>query len=142
MARSMVVRWPSLGSKVTVRLSDDTNRALVDDVWQNLPFSCVQDHGVVTGEIVYCWVPMVSTAEVTKMELHSEAPQGQVSYSQGTGNKIIIKYGPATEDIGAPELGVVVEEDFPTLVSVGRRAWESTYATKDLIEVVFERGEE
>jgi len=138
----MIVRWPGLHAKVSVQLAADLNADLVREVWGNLPFTCVQDHGVVTGKIMYCWVPLVSIAPVERLDKHTEAPIGRVSYSQGTGNKIIIKYGECTEDIGAPVLGIVAKEDLATLDQVGKQAWESSYLTKDLIEVVFEKGGE
>ena len=136
----MIVRWPKVGAQVNVQLADNVNPELVQEVWRSLPFTCVQDHGVVTGKIMYCWIPLVSIAPVKRLDKHTDAPIGRVSYSQGTGNKIIIKYGECTEDIGAPVLGLVPEDDILTLEHVGRLAWESTYISKDIVEVVFERG--
>ena len=140
MGRSMMMRWPAFDVVVRVNLADDVNRELVNEVWQKLPFTCVQDHGVVTGKIMYCWVPMVSTAAVRKMIKHTDANVGVVSYSQGTGNKIIVNYGKCTEDIGAPTLGMVAKQDQTKLDEMGKRAWESSYITKELIDVVFEKG--
>jgi hypothetical protein len=136
----MVMRWPAFDVVVRVDLEDDVNRDLVEEVWQNLPFTCVQDHGVVTGKIMYCWVPMVSTAVVRKTVKHTDATFGTVFYSQGTGNKIIVNYGKCTEDIGVPVLGMVAKQDHPKLEHMGKRAWESSYINKELIDVVFEKG--
>ena len=140
MARWVRIRWPELDTAIRMEI-EEKNSNLGDEIWEALPFSCVQDHGVVTGKIMYCWVPLVSTAPIHFAAWHSQAPIGRVFYSQGTGNKIIINYGVATEDIDAPVLAVVAKEDLAKLEPVGRRAWESCYITKDIIEVIFEKGE-
>ncbi len=141
MVRCVRMHWPQLKTAIRMMLADKENPELADEFWQSLPFRCVQEHGVVTGKILYCWVPMISIAPVRYSEWHSKARVGRVFYSQGTGNKVIVNYGRATEDIGAPVLGAVVKEDLDKLDPVGRRSWESTYITKEIIEVVFERQE-
>jgi len=81
MSRKMLIEFPSLGVTMTAVLEDGVNPELCDDVWENLPMDAYMEHGVVTGKIMYCWAPMISTALVHVAELHTEAPVGRVQYS-------------------------------------------------------------
>jgi hypothetical protein len=131
--------WPDFRVEVPFALEDSQNPELCQEFWDALPFECIQEHGMVTGDIIYCWTPMVSLAPVQVGQLHSESPIGRVSYSQGTGNKVIVKYGPATEDIAAPCLGLVTSEHHDELSAIGNEVWRNTMTTKRLLRVRFER---
>lgn len=139
MARLVRMRWPELEAEAVMEL-EERNRELADEFWAALPFTCVQDHGVVTGKIMYCWAPLASIVPIHYQEWHSKAPFGRVFFSQGTGNKVIINYGKATEDINAPVLGKIGSKDFAALEAIGPRVWESTYITKEIFEVHFEKA--
>ena len=95
---------------------------------------------MVTGDIIYCWTPLVSLAPVKVTNLHTESPIGRVSYSQGTGNKVIIKYGPLSEDLPAPVLGLVSADHHRSLVEIGDAVWRNTMTSKRLLPVNFERA--
>jgi hypothetical protein len=139
--RRIMIEWPELNISVEAMLEDARNPELCEEIWRELPFECIQDHGVVTGQIIYCWTPVISIAPVKVAEKHTEAPVGRISFSQATGNKIIIKYGPCTEDIAAPVLAKVVDEDLEKLRVVGKQIWESTFYNKKLYRVIFRRKE-
>jgi len=141
MSRKMLIEFPSYGVAMTAVLEDGVNPELCDDVWENLPMDAYMEHGVVTGKIMYCWAPMISTAPVHVAELHTEAPVGRVQYSQATGNKIIINYGWCSEDLPAPVLAQIVPEDLESLKVVGKNVWDAVYCTKELIPVKFSRKE-
>jgi hypothetical protein len=137
--RKVVMYWPDLEVKVPFQLEDAKNPELCDEFWDNLPFEAVQEHGMVTGKIIYTWVPIVSTAPVHFAQLHTESPIGRVSYSQGTGNKVIIKYGECSEDCPAPVLGYVPEDYHERLNFIGRSIWRNYFGPKKIIKVVFEK---
>ena len=140
--RQVKMTWPELETSVTFDLEDNLNKELCDEFWNALPLVAVQEHGVVTGEIIYSWVNMLSFAKVAFAQLHTEAPVGRVSYSQGTGNKVIVKYGPCSEDCAAPVLGLVPEKYHGDLKTVGLAIWNNYYMDKKIYRVVFEKGEE
>lgn len=121
---------------------EERNKALCDEVWEKLPFTVVQEHGMVSGELIYAWVPLVSVAEIPFRLLHTESPIGCVNYSQGTGNKIIIKYGPCNEDLSAPVLGYVQPDALESLARAGRELWFNYFNDKRIILTHFYRLEE
>ena len=138
--RQVKMTWPELDISMIFELDDEHNKALCDEFWDALPLVAVQEHGSVSGELIYCWVNMLSFAEVPFSQLHSESPFGRVSYSQGTGNKVIIKYGPVSEDCYAPVLGMVPEQYLGDLKKVGKIIWDNYYMDKKIYTVKFERG--
>jgi hypothetical protein len=140
--RTMIISWPDVGFDVTVDLESEKNPNLIDEIWNNLPMAGVQEHSMVTGKSMYTWVPMVSVAPVEyTMRIH-ETPPGTVSFSQKTGNKMIVRYGRTTEDLDTPIVGFVRREDLGKINEIGERAWQSTYRTKEILRVEFKRGEE
>lgn len=84
----------------------------------------------------------ISFAKVPFPQLHSEGPVGRVSYSQGTGNKVIVKYGEVSEDCYCPVLGLIPEKDLPAVKKVGKLMWDNYYMDKRVYTVKFEKGEE
>jgi hypothetical protein len=139
--RKIEIEWPKYGKKVTALMLDNENPELCGEFWKHLPFECVQEHGVVTGDIIYCWTPLVNTEPVRVQNKHTEAPVGRVSYSQGTGNKIIIKYGLCSEDLNAPILAQVIENDLEDLKWVSKEIWNNTMGKKEIIKVIFTKKE-
>lgn len=121
---------------------EERNWALCDEIWEALPFSTVQEHGMVSGELIYSWVPLISTAEIPFALLYTQSPIGCVTYSQGTGNKIIVKYGPCNEDLPAPVLGYVREDALESLAHAGREVWFNYFNDKKVIVTNFSRCEE
>lgn len=139
--RRMKIEWPELKTSIEAILEDSRNPELCDEIWKELPFECIQEHGVVTGKIIYCWTPVVSMAPVRVAQKHTDAPVGRVSYSQGTGNKVIIKYGECTEDIGAPVLAKIDKKDIEKLKKIGKEIWYHVYCSKEIYRVRFSRKE-
>ncbi|MED6125541.1 hypothetical protein PIB30_069453, partial [Stylosanthes scabra] len=103
-----------------------------------LPFTVLQDHAVVSGESMYAWAPVISTAPVHVKERQCDAPVGRIRYSQATGNKIIVQYGEVSEDIGTPVLGEIMAEYQDKLREVGREVRKSTFQTKEIILLTIE----
>ena len=139
--RKMLMEFPDFKMKMTIEL-DEANKELVDEVWNALPFTSVQEHGMVSGEMIYCWVPVLSEAKIVNKQLHTESPLGRVSYSQGTGNKIIVKYGECNEDLYAPVLGLIDEKNMPELKKVGREVWFNYFNDKKIYTVKFSKLDE
>ncbi len=137
MSKRVIMEFPDFKVSVSATLLEETNPELCQVFWNHLPFECVQEHGVISGEIVYCWVPIVTTAPVRAQEKLDETPVGRLLYSQMTGNKLIAKYGPVTEPLKLIPIGQVAEEDIEKLKTVGRAVWDSAFYTKELIRVHF-----
>jgi hypothetical protein len=130
--------WQPLGISVKAVLASSENPELCEDLVRALPFTIIQDHAVVTGESMYAWTPVVSTAPIRVRERICDAPKGRLRYSQSTGQKIIVQYGPTTEDLAQPVLGEILGGDAEKLPEVGRQVWSSTYETKELIWLTVE----
>lgn len=131
--RKIRMTWEPIGITVDAYLAVNENPELCNDIIQALPFSTVQDHAVVSGESMYAWAPVVSTAPVHVRERQCDAPVGRIRFSQGTGNKIIVQYGDVTEDIATPVLGEIIPEHADRLPAVGKAVLESTFGTKEPI---------
>lgn len=54
--RELKVKWPAAGITVTVRMHNK-NKALVDLLWDTLPYRSLQTHALVTGDHLYHLVP-------------------------------------------------------------------------------------
>lgn len=121
---------------------EEKNRELCDEIWNQLPFDSIQEHGMVSGELIYSWIPLVSEADVNFKLMYTESPVGCVTYSQGTGNKIIIKYGPCNEDLYAPVMGYIPEEYWKALAEVGKTVWFNYFHEKKLYVTHYSKLEE
>ena len=139
--RKIKMEIPELKVSAVI-VCEERNSALCDEVWTQLPFTVVQEHGVVSGELIYGWAPLVSVAETPFRLLYTESPIGCVTYSQGTGNKIIVKYGPCNEDLFAPVLGYVQPDALDALAAAGRAVWFNYFNDKHVILTHFSRVEE
>lgn len=139
--RKICMETPALNSRILIDLLEEENPELVDEVWGELPFTCVWEHAMVSDKSIYCWVPMISLSPSRKVLLHTEAPVGCVQYSQRTGNKLLFKYGPLNEDLGAPVIGTVSQEYLPELERLGEEIWNNYYLNKEIIQVRFEAVE-
>ena len=62
--KTMIIEWPELEVKVEAVLEDVRNAELINEIWAKLPMVAVHEHAAVTGNSMYAWVPMVSTAEI------------------------------------------------------------------------------
>ena len=136
--RLIRLTWQPLGISVRAWLAVDQNPELCAELLAALPFTVLQDHPMVTGESIFAWTPLVSTAPIHVREEIRKAPVGRLRYSQRTGQKLIVQYGPTKETILAPLLGSVLDEDLHRLPTVGRAVWNSTYRSKELIWLTVE----
>lgn len=136
--RKIRLTWQPLGISVDAYLAVNENPELCEDVIRALPFTIVQDHAVVTGESMYAWTPLISTAPIHVRERICDAPKGRLRFSQSTGQKFIVQYGPTTEDLAQPVLGEIVPEHADRLDAVGKAVWASTFETKELIWLTVE----
>lgn len=131
--------WQPLGVEVDAELYCDLNQQLCMDFLKSLPFTVLQDHAVVSGESMYAWAPLVSVAPTPVRERICEAPVGRIRFSQATGNKVIVQYGPTSETLSSPVLGKVIDSHTDRLAEVGKSVWESTFRSKELIWLTVER---
>jgi hypothetical protein len=141
VTKRVAIEWPDLHISVSATLLEDKNPELCEVFWTHLPFQSVQEHAVVSGEGIYCWAPIVTTAPVRYTERLTEMPEGRLQYIQATGNKIGLDYGPITEPLDhATPIGQVAEDDLPKLKSVGKAVWDSAFYTKKIIMVHFKKA--
>ncbi|TKI08542.1 cucumopine synthase-related protein [Martelella alba] len=136
--RKIRLTWQPLNISVDAYLAVNENPELCQDVIAALPFTVLQDHAVVTGESMYAWSPLVSTAPIYVRERICDAPKGRLRFSQSTGQKFIVQYGPTTEDLAQPVLGEVAPEHTSRLDAVGAAVWASTFDNKSLIWLTVE----
>lgn len=121
--KTMIIEWPELEVKVEAVLEDVRNAELIDEIWANLPMVAVQEHAAVTGKSMYAWVPMISSAPIPYQMRIKDTPPGVVSYSQKTGNKMVVRYGKVTEDLMTPIVGFIDPKHVPELEKVGQAVW-------------------
>lgn len=137
---SIRLTWEELGISVSAVLAANLNPELVEDFMAAMPFVVLQQHPMVTGESLFAWgAPIASTAPVRVREEIRRAPKGRLRFSQRTGQKLVVQYGPTTETIMAPVLGAIVPEHVDLLDDVGRAVWDSTYTSKKPIFLRVER---
>ena len=130
--------WQPLNITVIAFLASNENPEIVNDFLRVLPFTVMQDHGVVSGEIIFAWAPLVTTAQPRLLERLCDAPVGRINFSHVTGQKVIINYGKVTEDLSLPVLGEILPEYKDQLAEVGRRVLRSTFETKEDITLTME----
>ncbi|QHE84924.1 hypothetical protein [Hydrogenophaga sp. BPS33] len=133
------LRWAPLGIEVRAFLCVDRNPELCQELLDALPFTCLQSHPMVSGESIFAWTPLTSTAPTPFKEEIRTAPIGRLRFSQRTGQKLTLQYGVTSEDILSPVLGSVLPEDRHLLRAVGTAVWASTYESKVEIWLTVER---
>ncbi|EAU33963.1 predicted protein [Aspergillus terreus NIH2624] len=134
--RELKVKWPAAGITVTVRMHNK-NKALVDLLWDTLPYRSLQTHALVTGDHLYHLVPseaLIYTPPALKIPDRTEAPDGTVFLSSF--QHLAIKYGPVTEHHPAAPCGNVIPEDIEKLRSVGDQIWKGQLEKKQPFQVV------
>lgn len=120
------ITWEPLGIRAEAVLASSLNPELVEEFVSALPFTILQEHALVSGESMFAWAPLVSTAPVRHNERICDAPIGRLRYSQNSGQKFIVQYGITTENLAAPVLGQIVPEHRADLAAVGEAVWRNT----------------
>ncbi len=138
MGRKVRLSWAEADVSVVAELADEQNPELCEEFWQSLPFTVSQEHPVVSGESIYAWTPLVSTAPVRYKIKIVDCPIGALRYSQSTGNKLSVQYGKGLETTVQPYLGQVVAEDCDKLPELGRIVWENLFWKKGIIHLHIE----
>lgn len=135
MKKEMEIEWIPLEIKVSATLLEDKNPKLCDLLWKNLPYNSIQCHALISGQHIYHYNPIVESffVEPEVKESRAKSLDGTVflSYLQ----HLSIKYGDVTEDLPAAPVARVPLKDISKLKEAGRKCWESTYKTKEPIEV-------
>ena len=138
--KTMFIEWPDFGVKVEAVLEDVRNAELINEIWENLPMTSIQEHAMVTGKSMYCWVPMISLADIHYEMRIKDTPPGVVSFSQKTGNKMVVRYGTVTEDLMTPIVGFIPKEQVPEVDRVGDAVYKNYYGEKKPFVVKFSKG--
>jgi len=137
--REIVIEWPTLGISVVAR-ETFKNLKYFDMLWKILPLEAIQSHAVVSGDLMYCWEPVLTTEEPENQVTYKELEEGEVSFSPDI-NLVCIKYGPVTETMLTAPIAQVREEDKDKLKVAGDNAWNALCYSKRLIKVIFKRAE-
>lgn len=136
--RKIRVEFPELRKSLVIEM-DERNKDLCNEVWDVLPFDAVQEHSMVSGQSMYAWVPLISTAKVNIKILRTEAPIGWVAFNQGTGNKISMKYGELSEDLYGNSLGYIPQKYHDDLKQIGKEIWANYFGEKRIYRVCFKK---
>lgn len=143
MAKQIEIEWLPLKIKITANLLEDKNPELCNILWNYLPYASIQIHALISGQHLYHYTPIIESffIEPKFKESRAKSPDGTVflSYLQ----HLSIKYGDVTEDLPAAPVARVIPKDIPKLKEAGKKCWESTHNSKEIIEVrVTRKGEE
>jgi hypothetical protein len=141
MKKYFEIEWPELKRKVKAELLDEKNPELCQVLWKSMPYGGLQEHCLVTGELMYVWVPIVTTVDTPYTERYCDMQPGRITYSIMTGQKYCIVYGRCTETLAAPVVAQVLREDVETLREVGRTVAVNTFWIKGKITAWFRRVE-
>jgi hypothetical protein len=148
VARSFIMRWPTLGKQVRCDKLEH-NQYIFDWFVDQLPLKAVQGHTVVSGWCLYAvglalrkhmtWTPGTEASEDLSKDavgrVHMAIPAGEVM-------EVVTKYGEATEYMKLITIAQVREEDLPALGEVGAAQWKAVIQTKEVIVVEFVKAKE
>lgn len=130
----IVIEWPDLGISVVARHTSE-NPKYFDMLSKILPLESIQNHAVVSGDLMYFWEPVLTTEEPEKKVTYKEMEEGMVSFSPDI-NLVCIKYGPVSETMPTAPVAKVRKEDMDKLKQVGDATWNAICYTKKLLRVV------
>ena len=139
MTKCFEIEWLELGTRVKAELFEEKNPELCRVLWENMPYGGLQEHCLVTGELMYVWVPIVTTVDTPYTERYCDMQPGRITYSIMTGQKYCIVYGRCTETLAAPVVAQVLKEDLESLRNVGRAVAVNSFWTKGKITAWFKR---
>ncbi|KAJ5264860.1 hypothetical protein N7505_007653 [Penicillium chrysogenum] len=127
--RELRIKLPKLNVSITVKVHG-LNTALVDLLWDTLPYRSLQTHALVTGDQYHLVPsePLIYTSTEHKITDRAEEPDGTVFLSKF--QHLAIKYGRVTEHHPAALCGNVVPEDLEKLRWLGKEVWKSQIETK------------
>lgn len=124
--RFLKVTWPEFETSIRIELLEDKAPGVCRDIWDALPFSTIQGHALVTGEMLFATTPVTSRAR-ENVTLYTELGIGGC-YLGNSSQNIGIVYGNVTEPEGQTKWGQVVEEDITALRKVGVANWRNLVA--------------
>ncbi len=133
----IALEWPDLGISVIAR-NTHQNPKYFDMLAGILPLEAVQNHAVVSGDLMYFWEPILTTEEPEMKVTYREMEEGVVSFSPDI-NLVCIKYGPVSETMPTAPIAKVRKEDMDKLKQVGDITWNAITCTKKLLRVVIKR---
>lgn len=119
--RSIEVSLPGTDYKVTIDLSDDTNKESADLVWEMMPHESIIGHVVVSGGGL--WIP--TRAVYTGPRVSVQRKPGSV-YFYPPMQAICITYGEVRESAFVNEIGRVRDSDLGVLAELGKHVWDYT----------------
>jgi len=142
MGRQIEIEWVPLKIKITADLLEDKNPEFCDLLWKYLPYRSTQIHALISGQHLYHYLPIMEVFFMNPKTKESRAKSADGTVFLSYLQHLSIKYGENTEDLPAAPVAQVILEDIPKLKEAGKKCWESTYKTKELIEVrVTKKGE-
>lgn len=124
--RHLQVTWPEFETAITIELLEDKAPGVCADIWNALPFSTIQGHALITGEMLFATTPVTSRAR-ENITLYTELGIGGC-YLGNSSQNIGIVYGRVTEPEGQTKWGQVIPQDIPALKEIGRLNWRNLVA--------------
>ncbi|TMW71187.1 hypothetical protein [Alteribacter natronophilus] len=128
------ITWPSLKEEIKVKLLEDINPDLCEQIKNTLPFESIQSHAVVAGKQMYCPYRLVTRLSDLTYENMNEQPIGRMNIELDF-QYLAINYGPMTEPVPALPVGQILEEDIPNLMQVGEKVWNNLLYSDDYLIV-------
>lgn len=139
MGTELQLRWLPLNITIRVRLLEDLNPGLTNDLRLACPLASIQSHAVVAGKQIYfptrLLLPDPQTAFTEPM---NNQPPGRLNFEPFF-QYIAINYGPVSEPVPAFPIAQVVDEDIPRLLPLGKLIWENLMSRQPPFLVVVEQ---
>ena len=137
MARTVQIRYPSLGAQISATLRDELNPDAAELFWAALPYESAQSHTMSSGCGIYAPHRIVS-AVPTNTEAMNRVPVGTMWIGMMDYKITTIKYGEMTEPLPVSPIAAVRASDLETLRRVGDAVFVANFLTHETVPVVFE----
>lgn len=124
--RFLKVTWPEFDTSIKIELLEDKAPSVCKDIWDALPFSTIQGHALITGEMLFATTPVTSRVR-ENVTLYTKLGIGGC-YLGNSSQNIGIVYGKVTEPEGQTKWGQVIAEDIPALKAMGLANWRNLIA--------------
>lgn len=131
----ILMQWPELEREVRVKLLDDINPVLCNQLYSQLPLTSIQSHAVVCGAQMYFPFAVSSVPDEARFEDMAVQPVGRMNIEPKF-HYLSVNYGPNHEAVPALAVAQVLYEDLDILKEVGLLVWNNLLFSTDYLHVV------